>query len=65
MHIIFSLLQQRERLKDIASSPVEKTKGEIVLRNRDEGRDRIIAGRKGGGDNVLRNREGTDRIIAG
>ena len=45
------------RRADIASSPVEKIKGEIVLRNRDEGRDRIIAGWKGGGEIVLRNRE--------
>ena len=45
------------RRDDIASSPVEKIKGEIVLRNREEGRDRIIAGWKGGGEIVLRNRE--------
>ena len=37
-----------------------------VLRNREEGRDRIIAGWKDKGEIVLRNREeGRDHIIAG
>ena len=45
------------RRADIASSPVEKIKGEIVLRNREEGRDCNIIGWKGGGEIVLRNRE--------